>query len=46
VLSWLAAQGYAASNPTLSQVDYGFEICTTDGQPAHFGVTSYSLSAS
>jgi hypothetical protein len=46
VLTWLSAHGYEASNPALSQVDYGFEICKTAGQPANFGVTSYSLTAS
>jgi zinc protease len=46
VLRWLSANGYEASDPTLSQVDYGFEICKTNGQPANFGVTSYSLDAS
>ena len=46
VLNWLSAQGYEASNPTLSQVDYGFEVCKTNGQPANFGVTGYSLDAS
>lgn len=46
VLKWLSANGYEASNPTLSQVDYGFEICKTNGQPMKFGVTSYALGTS
>jgi len=45
VLKWLSARGYEAGNPTLSSVNYGFEICKTNGQPMNFGVTSYTVTA-
>jgi hypothetical protein len=46
VLKWLSANGYEATDPTLSSVNYGFEICKTNGQPMNFGVTGYGLTIS
>jgi hypothetical protein len=34
------------SNPTLSTIQYGFEITSTDNTPQNFAITNYSASAS
>jgi hypothetical protein len=44
-LQYLQSKGYIASNGTLSQVNFGWEICSTGGVAETFDVTSYSLTA-
>jgi hypothetical protein len=44
-LHWLQSKGYVASNATLSQVNFGWEICSTGGVAETFDITSYSLTA-
>jgi Glycosyl hydrolase family 12 len=43
VLRWLQSHGYVHSNADLSQVDFGWEICSTGGAPETFTVSSYTL---
>ena len=43
---WLVSHGYWSPAPTVTNLSYGFEICSTGGQPETFAVTSYTLSAS
>ncbi len=40
---WLIDHGYAPHSATLSQVDFGWEISSTNGQAADFTVTNYQL---
>jgi hypothetical protein len=44
-LHWLQAEGVLGANDTLSQVNFGWEICSTGGVPETFEMTSYSLTA-
>ena len=41
----LQARGLASSGAAISQVDFGFEICSTGGVPETFSVSNYSLTA-
>jgi hypothetical protein len=42
---YVVARGWMAAESTLSQVDFGVEICSTDNSRAEFGVTDFSLVA-
>jgi len=44
-LRWLQSKGYVAKNATISQVNFGWEICSTGGVAETFEVTDYSLTA-
>jgi hypothetical protein len=46
VLTWLASHDYISSSSGLSDVEYGFEICSTNGISQDFTVTSYSVTES
>lgn len=41
----LQADGYVAAGEGYSQVDYGYEICSTNGSPETFALTGYTLSS-
>jgi len=43
MMDWLESHGYLSSSATLTQVNFGWEICSTDGKPMDFTVTRYSL---
>ena len=45
MLTWLVKHGYMAANPTITNVSYGWEICSTDGAKQKFRVSDYSLTA-
>jgi hypothetical protein len=45
MLTWLMNKGYLPKNSELGLIGYGFEICSTGGQPENFTVSSYSLAA-
>ena len=45
MLKDLEDRGLLTSSATLWQVNFGWEICSTGGQPASFSVTSYSLTS-
>jgi hypothetical protein len=40
---WIIAKGWVPADSTLSQVDYGVEICSTDGAPATFSFSGFSV---
>jgi hypothetical protein len=42
-LYWLVHKGYLSSSDILTQVNFGWEICSTSGQPMDFTLTNYSL---
>jgi hypothetical protein len=44
-LRYFQSKGVVASNATISQVNFGWEICSTGGQAETFNVTDYSLTA-
>ena len=44
-LHYFQSQGVVASNATISQVNFGWEICSTGGVAETFNVTDYSLTA-
>jgi hypothetical protein len=43
-LRWLVDHGYLGGRASLTQVDFGWEIVSTDGIPLEFTLRSYSLS--
>ncbi|MBO0882413.1 MAG: hypothetical protein J2P17_19185 [Mycobacterium sp.] len=43
MLRWLVRHHYESATTSLSQVDFGWEICSTGGQPETFKVTAYNL---
>ena len=46
MLDWLVAQGRVPANSTLGQIGYGVEVVSTDGKPATFTFTDFSVSTS
>jgi hypothetical protein len=42
-LRWLVNHGQLSSDVTLTQVNFGWEICSTHGVPMDFTLTGYSL---
>ena len=44
MLSYLVREGRVDADATLGQICYGFEVVSTDGQPATFKVKDFSLS--
>jgi hypothetical protein len=42
-LQWLMEHGYVSASATLTQVDFGWEVASTDGSPMDFAMTSYWL---
>jgi hypothetical protein len=42
-LKWLTGHGYLKANATLTQVDFGWEIASTNGVPKDFRMTRYWL---
>jgi len=42
---WLQSKGWLASNATLGQVDYGAELVSTNGVPAKFTFSDFSVNA-
>jgi hypothetical protein len=43
---WIISKGWIPSNSTLSQVCYGVELVSTNGTPATFSFSNYSVNAS
>ena len=43
---WLMTKGWIPGNTTLGQVDYGPELVSTNGVPATFTVSNFSVNAS
>jgi hypothetical protein len=44
-LNWLKSHGYMPAGSGLSQVDFGFEICSTGGVAETFTVSQYGIKA-
>ena len=42
-IQWLMERGYVPASATLTQVDFGWEIASTDGTPMDFTITDYWL---
>ena len=42
-LRWLQGHGYVPTRARVGQVDFGWEICSTGGQPERFTVSAYTL---
>jgi hypothetical protein len=42
-LQWLEANGYLPSGDSLGQVNFGWELCNTDGQTLTYAVNAYTL---
>lgn len=40
---WVIAKGWVPGDSTLNQVDYGVEICSTNGAPATFSFSDFSV---
>jgi hypothetical protein len=45
-LNWLMSNGYVPSGSGLSQIDFGWEICSTGGVSKTFSLASYSITSS
>jgi hypothetical protein len=43
LFDWAINQGWMPSNPTVNQICYGVEICSTKNQPATFCFTDFSV---
>jgi hypothetical protein len=43
--TWLVDHGYIAADPTITNLSYGWEICSTNGVDQTFTVSHYSLTA-
>lgn len=46
MLDWLVSRGRISSSSTLGQICYGVEVVSTDGKPATFTVSDFSISTS
>ena len=46
VLNWTISNGYVPSGSGLSQIDFGWEICSTGGVAKTFSLTGYSITSS
>jgi hypothetical protein len=45
VFRWLQRSGFLTSSAGLNAVDFGWEICSTNGVPEYFSVSRYTLSS-
>ena len=45
MLDWLVRRGYLPQGSGLTDISYGFEICSTGGRPETFTVSRFSISA-
>jgi hypothetical protein len=46
MISWAIGQGLVPDNPTVNQIGYGIEFCSTDGRNARFTLTDFSVTMS
>jgi hypothetical protein len=46
MLRWLIGQKRLPAGSVIDQIDFGVEICSTDGGPATFAVNGFSLTTS
>jgi hypothetical protein len=45
MLNWLVSHRYLQAESGLTDISYGFEICSTGGRPETFAVSGFSISA-
>jgi hypothetical protein len=45
MLTWLVSHGYLPHGSGLTDISYGFEICSTGGRPETFTLSRFSISA-
>jgi hypothetical protein len=45
MLLWLVSHGYLPQRTSLTDISYGFEICSTGGRPETFTVSRFSITA-
>jgi hypothetical protein len=43
MLDWAIARGWIPSNPTVNQIGYGVEICSTNDTTQRFTFTDFSV---
>ena len=43
IFKWTISKGWMPSSSTVGQIDYGVEICSTEGKPATFRFTDFSI---
>ncbi|OXM75292.1 MULTISPECIES: GH12 family glycosyl hydrolase domain-containing protein [Amycolatopsis] len=43
MIDWAVGRGYVPPDPTVNQIGYGIEFCSTNGVPARFTVTGFSV---
>jgi hypothetical protein len=43
MITWLINHGYEKNGSTLTDIDYGFEVCSTGGQQETFTVNGYAV---
>ncbi len=46
MIAWSIGQGYMPKNPTVNQIGYGIEFCSTGGGKARFTLTDFSVTMS
>jgi hypothetical protein len=46
MIAWAIGRGFVPPNPTVNQIGYGIEFCSTGGGPARFTLTGFSLTMS
>jgi len=46
IFNWITARGWIPASSTLGQIDYGAELVSTNGAPATFSFTNFSISTS
>jgi hypothetical protein len=45
IFKWLQGKGWLSQGATLGQICYGVEIVSTDGKPATFSFTDFSITS-
>ncbi|MDQ0383082.1 GH12 family glycosyl hydrolase domain-containing protein [Amycolatopsis thermophila] len=43
MITWAVGRGYIPQNPTVNQIGYGVEFCSTDNTPARFTLSDFSV---
>lgn len=46
MIAWSIGKGFIPPNPTVNQIGYGIEFCSTDGGKARFTLTDFSVTMS
>ncbi|MEV6875408.1 hypothetical protein [Amycolatopsis sp. NPDC051128] len=46
MIAWAIGKGFVPSNPTVNQIGYGIEFCSTGGGKARFTLTDFSVTMS